>query len=90
MYGIITVSKSYSVHICSVSEDRRDREHVIPVRNEAAAQELLGKLNRLYPDAACGYSPDIAREYNADPAAFQRKVQAARRAEGETAATTAE
>lgn len=90
MYGIITVSKSYSVHICSVSEDRRDREHVIPVRNEAAAQELLGKLNRLYPDAAYGYSPDIARDYNADPAAFQRKVQAARRAEGEAAATTAE
>lgn len=90
MYGIITVSKSYSVHICSVSEDRRDREHVIPVRNEAAAQELLGKLNRLYPDAAYGYTPEIAREYNEDPAAFQRKVQAARRAEGETAAATAE
>ena len=90
MYGIITVSKSYSVHICSVSEDRRDREHVIPVRNEAAAQELLGKLNRLYHDAAYGYTPEIAREYNEDPAAFQRKVQAARRAEGETAAATAE
>lgn len=32
----------------------------------------------------------IARDYNADPAAFQRKVQTARRAEGETAVTTAE
>ncbi len=75
MYGIITVRKSYSVHICSVSEDRRDRENMIPIRNEATAQELLGKLNRLYPDAAYGYSPDIDCEYNADPAAFQRKVQ---------------
>lgn len=85
MYGIVTVNKIYSVRVCSVSEDRRTREHTIPVRSEAAAQELLGKLNRLYPDAAYGYTPEIEREYNADPAAFQRKVQAARRAEGETA-----
>lgn len=90
MYGLVTVSKSYSVRICSVSEDRRSREHTIPVRSEQAAQELLGKLNRLYPDAAYGYSPEIEHDYNADPAAFQRKVQAARRAEGETAMTTTE
>ena len=86
LYGIITISRSYSVKVCSVSEDRSHREHAIAVRNEQAAQELLGDLNRLYPDAAYGYTQDLAREYNADPAAFQRNVIAARRAEGETAA----
>lgn len=88
MYGVITVNRSYAVKVCSVSEDRRSRVHTIFVRNENAAQELLGDMNRLYPDAAYGYTPDLERAYNADPAAFQQKVLAARRAEGEPAAVT--
>lgn len=73
-YGIVTVSKTVTVKVYSASEDKKHRCHEIAVKNEAQAQEVLAKLQRTYPDAAYGYSPEMEKLYNADPAAFHQRI----------------
>lgn len=77
-YGIITVGKEHAVKVFSASENEKNHCHSISVKNEDAAQQLLAKLQNMYPDAVIGYSEEIERQYNADPAGFHQAVSDAR------------
>lgn len=79
--GMITVGKSYSVKVHSASEDAKQRCHTIPVKGEAEAQQVLDMLRREFPAVVIGYSDELVKAYNSDPAAFHRHaVDAQRRA----------
>lgn len=85
MYGILTTGKSVEVRVYSASEDAKHRLHSIAVKNEEAAHELLDLIHRTYPNAAIGWSEEMEKEYNANPAAFHRSVIASRQQAAEPA-----
>lgn len=88
-YGIITVSKEIDVKVYSASEGEKERCHIIRVKNEEEAQEILARLEQTFPNAVFGYTDELWNEYQADPKAFHQMVVEVRSqsAERETAAT---
>lgn len=82
-YGLVTVNKQVSVRVLSASEGAKERCHTISVKNEKAAQELLEKIDHLFPYAMVGYTDEIEKAYEADPRAFHQEVIDARNAQME-------
>ena len=75
--GLLTVSKSYSVEVCSATEPPKRRCHSILAKSEEEAQSILELLHRTYPNAVTGWSAEYEKAYKADPAAFHRQAAAA-------------
>lgn len=77
-YGLVTVNKQVSIQVLSASESAKERCHTISMKNEKAAQEMLEKIEHLFPYAMVGYTDEIEKAYKADPGAFHQAVIDAR------------
>lgn len=71
---------TYAVAVCSKSERKSKRRHLIPTGSEQASQELIARLHACVPDAVYGYDAGFNRPYNKDPEAFVREMLARRAA----------
>lgn len=68
------------VVVCSKSEPGRMARHLIPLPSQRAAQNVLGRLSAMLPDAVFGYDPRWEPLYRADPERFCRDIRGEQRA----------
>lgn len=65
-----------NIVVCSKSEPRHFSKHRIPVGTRWAADNLLGRLSAVLPEAVFGYDPLWETLYDLDPNRFSHDIRA--------------
>lgn len=76
----IPTGKTFAVAVCSKSEKKNKRRHLIPTGSEQDSRDLIARIYAYAPDAVYGYDAGFNRPYDTDPEAFVREMQARRAA----------